>query len=298
MSTRMSTRRFVLAPLALSACIALVACSQPAETGVSSSETNTSEARSVAAEVTSPQARLVATYDGGITVLDAETLEEITDIPLEGFNRLNPLGDQRTVAVSTPEGFRVLDAGAWTQPHGDHSHSYTTDPQLTEQVFAGDKPGHVVNNAGRTLLFSDGDGIIQELDNEALTAGSQDAELELPDAADETFELTPHHGVAVALGDGGMVHTEGTEDERSTIVAVDADGEETARLIPALGCMEKPSWATVRSLSDVKMVSSSTRTVNSPRRPRPMTMAAWATRLVRSTPLLYWPITKLIRMWN
>ena len=235
MSTRMSTRRFVLAPLALSACIALVACSQPAETGVSSSETNTSEAsaseaRSVAAEVTNPQARLVATYDGGITVLDAETLEEITDIPLDGFNRLNPLGDQRTVAVSTPEGFRVLDAGAWTQPHGDHSHSYTTDPLLTEQVFAGDKPGHVVNNAGRTLLFSDGDGIIQELDNEALTAGSQDAELELPDAADETFELTPHHGVAVALGDGGMVHTEGTEDERSTIVAVDADGEETARI--------------------------------------------------------------------
>lgn len=169
----MSTRRFVLAPLALSACIALVACSQPAETGVSSSETNTSEAsaseaRSVAAEVTSPQARLVATYDGGITVLDAETLEEITDIPLEGFNRLNPLGDQRTVAVSTPEGFRVLDAGAWTQPHGDHSHSYTTDPLLTEQVFAGDKPGHVVNNAGRTLLFSDGDGIIQELDNSTL----------------------------------------------------------------------------------------------------------------------------------
>ena len=179
MSTRMSTRRFVLAPLALSACIALVACSQPAETGVSSSETNTSEARSVAAEVTSPQARLVATYDGGITVLDAETLDEITDIPLEGFNRLNPLGDQRTVAVSTPEGFRVLHAGAWTQPHGDHSHSYTTDPLLTEQVFAGDKPGHVVNNAGRTLLFSDGDGIIQELDNEALTAGSQDAELDV-----------------------------------------------------------------------------------------------------------------------
>src|SRR5690625_4425194 len=175
-STRMSTLRFVLAPLALSAGIALAACSQPAGTAVSSSETNTSEARSVAAEVTSPQARLVATYDGGITVLDAETLEEITDIPLEGFNRPNPLGDQRTVAVSTPEGFRVLDAGAWTQPHGDHSHSYTTDPQLTEHVFAGDKPGHVVRSAGRTLLFSDGDGIIQELDNEALTAGSRSEE--------------------------------------------------------------------------------------------------------------------------
>ena len=68
---------------ALSACIALVACSQPVETGVSSSQTNTSEARRVAAETTSPQARLVATYDGGITVLDAETLEEITDIPLK-----------------------------------------------------------------------------------------------------------------------------------------------------------------------------------------------------------------------
>lgn len=54
MSTRMSTLRFVLAPLALSAGIALAACSQPAGTAVSSEEANTSEARSVAAEVTSP----------------------------------------------------------------------------------------------------------------------------------------------------------------------------------------------------------------------------------------------------
>ena len=228
----MIPHRLAFTSLALSTCIVLGACSQPITTSESSPRTSEAqaEARREAAEVASPQPRLVATYDGGIAVLDGETLEEIADIPIDGFNRLNPLGDQRTIAVSTPEGFRALDAGAWTQPHGDHSHSYTTPPQLTDHVYAAQKPGHVVNNAGRTLLFSDGDGMIQEFNNETLTAGTQDAQLDLPAEPDGTVALTPHHGVAVALEGGGMVHTEGTEDERSSIVAVNAEGKETARI--------------------------------------------------------------------
>lgn len=241
----MTTRRYLLAPLALATGLAITACSQPASTpeadttsAVSAESTaaeSTDEANSAdgsaeaeaPAEVSSPQARLVATYDGGIVVLDAETLEPVTDIPLEGFNRLNRFGDERNVVVSTPQGFQVLDVGAWTEPHGDHTHSYTTTPRLTDHLYEGEKPGHVVNHSGRTLLFSDGDGQVQDLDNEKLADAAKDSEFAAPDAV---TELTPHHGVAVALDNGGMVHTEGTEDERSSIVAVDADGEETARI--------------------------------------------------------------------
>src|ERR687896_1677406 len=53
---------------------------------------------------------LVSTYDGGIHVLDGATLQLAQDIPLPGFNRVNPAGDDRHVLVSTSSGFRVMDA--------------------------------------------------------------------------------------------------------------------------------------------------------------------------------------------
>lgn len=120
----MTTRRYLLIPLALASGLAITACSQPASTpeadttsaasaestaAESTDEANSADGSAEAeapAEVSSPQARLVATYDGGIVVLDAETLEPVTDIPLEGFNRLNRLGDERNVVVSTPQDSR------------------------------------------------------------------------------------------------------------------------------------------------------------------------------------------------
>ena len=108
--------------------------------------------------------RQVTTYDGGLLTLDAKTLEVLDDSKLDGFNRLNPLGDGRSLLDSTKEGFRVFDASSWTEPHGDHTHSYTTEPLLTDTVYSATKPGHVVNEGKRTLIFGDGDGSIQELD--------------------------------------------------------------------------------------------------------------------------------------
>lgn len=88
------------------------------------------EGSSTAVEVSSPQARIVTTYDGGIITLDANTLEVLDDTELAGFNRLNSAGDGRHVFVSTGGGFQLFDTGAWTEPHGDHTHSYTATPQL------------------------------------------------------------------------------------------------------------------------------------------------------------------------
>lgn len=152
--------------------LTLTACSTDPNNSNSAGESNTGSAEVASeqktqtppSEAAGPTPRLVTTYDGGLLTLDAKTLEVLDDSKLDGFNRLNPLGDGRSLLDSTKEGFRVFDASSWTEPHGDHTHSYTTEPLLTDTVYSATKPGHVVNEGKRTLIFGDGDGSIQELD--------------------------------------------------------------------------------------------------------------------------------------
>ncbi|GGV08497.1 hypothetical protein GCM10010182_29900 [Actinomadura cremea] len=149
---------------------------------------------------------LVATYDGGLYVLDPATLKVVQDIPLDGFNRVNPAGDGRHVMVSASTGFRVLDAAG---------------ARLTEDEFAAPKPGHVVHHAGRTVLFSDGTGEVTVFDPGELGDG-------LPETETHDSEH-PHHGVAVALSNGELLTTLGTEEERTGVHVLDANREEVAR---------------------------------------------------------------------
>ncbi|WP_433872824.1 zinc metallochaperone AztD [Saccharopolyspora sp. CA-218241] len=149
---------------------------------------------------------LVVTYDGGLQVLDGRTLEVARDIPLEGFNRINPAGDGRHVMVSTSDGFRVLDA---------------VHPELTDIRFPGEKPGHVVHHDGRTALFIDGTGEVLTFDPATLAEGSPETESHL--------SAEPHHGVAVELGNGELVTTLGNEEERTGIVVLDEQRREIAR---------------------------------------------------------------------
>ncbi|MDT0266682.1 zinc metallochaperone AztD [Streptomyces sp. DSM 44915] len=150
---------------------------------------------------------LVLTYDGGLLVLDGETLEVAEDIPLDGFNRINPAGDDDHLLVSTATGFRVLDA---------------TGAELTEDEFPGEKPGHVVRHGGNTVLFADGTGEVTAFDPHGLGDG-------LP--ATETYQAAEaHHGVAVTLDSGELLVTLGTEESRSGAVVLAEDWtEEIAR---------------------------------------------------------------------
>ncbi|RMI12612.1 zinc metallochaperone AztD [Cellulomonas triticagri] len=198
----------------------LAACSQTGGTTEPAATADETTAAPVATEVATAKPRLVLTYDGGIQVLDASTLELVTDIPLEGFNRLNGTGDNRHVAVSTTGGFQILDAGTWTEPHGDHTHSYTSDPVLTDVTWSAEKPGHVVPHEGRTALFDDGTGTVTVVDSDDLADADADTRVVTLPAA--------HHGVAVELTDGSLVVSEGTEDARTGIRVLDADGTEIA----------------------------------------------------------------------
>ncbi|ATQ29745.1 zinc metallochaperone AztD [Rhodococcus ruber] len=173
------------------------------------------------AEVAAAEPRLALTYDGGVLVLDANDLDVVADLPLDGFNRLNPAGDGRHVFVSTAGGFRVLDTGSWSEPHGDHAHHYAGTPALTDVEFAATKPGHVVRHAGRTVLFDDGTGRIDILDPAGLADGKP--------RTDTYTTPEAHHGVAVALADGSLIVTLGDSESRTGIAVLDAERREVTR---------------------------------------------------------------------
>lgn len=193
----MSQPRWLYRVGALScAAAALTACSSGENSG---ENLGTLETQAQSAPIAEP---LVATYDGGLYVLDGTTLDVEQDIPLDGFLRVNPAGDDAHVLVTTDEGFRVLDAAGG---------------QLTEDTFPADEAGHVVPHGENTVLFADGTGEITAFDPHALADG-------MPQT--QTFTTPqPHHGVAVILSDGTLVHSLGDPDKRTGAVAMQGDRE-------------------------------------------------------------------------
>ena len=220
LTARHRTRR--LAALGLAVPLALLGACSTGGTGAEpgADATTADEAAEGPAEAAAVGPRLAITYDGGIQVLDATTLELVEDIELEGFNRLNGAGDGRHLLVSTAGGFQLLDAGTWADPHGDHAHYYRALPELTDTVFEAEKPGHVVVHDGRTALFDDGTGQVTVLDSGAVADDAR--------AVREHTTPEAHHGVAIELSDGTLVVSEGTEDARTGIRLLDATGAEVA----------------------------------------------------------------------
>ncbi|MGY1814561.1 zinc metallochaperone AztD [Blastococcus sp. SYSU D00820] len=199
----------------------MAACSSAADSDAApaaSASAGTSAASS-AQEVPAPQPRLALTYDGGVLVLDATTLEVVGDHAQDGFLRVNPAGDGRHVLVTTEEGFQVLDTGTWTAG----GTSYTGESELTDDVFPAEEAGHVVVHGGRTVLFADGTGDITSFATDDLL----DAE-GLPETRSWTSEEA-HHGVAIELEDGTLLATLGDEEFRSGVRVLDPSGAEVAR---------------------------------------------------------------------
>jgi len=165
--------------------------------------------------------RIALTYDGGVVVLDGTNLDQVADLPVDGFTRLSPAGDERHVIVSAGDEFRVLDLGTWGEAHGNHAHFYTSDPAFTAVELPANHPGHVVHHAGRTVLFNDGSGLVESFDPHDLADG---------DPKTTTYTTpAPHHGVAVELENGDLLVTDGTEDARSSVVVLDSARHEIAR---------------------------------------------------------------------
>ncbi|MGA5187131.1 zinc metallochaperone AztD [Streptomyces griseoincarnatus] len=189
--------------LALATAMALTACGG-GDDASSDAEPKKQTKSSEAAAVKNP---VVASYDGGLYVLDGETLKLAKTVELPGFNRVNPAGDEDHVVISTDTGFRVFDAAR---------------QEFTDAEFEGAKPGHVVRHGGKTVLFTDGTGEVNVFDPADLAGGKQ------PKTRTYT-SAEPHHGVAIELADGELVTTLGTEEKRTGALVLDKDDKEIAR---------------------------------------------------------------------
>ncbi len=169
--------------------------------------TNTDAGSDTTATPKAEGTRITLTHDGGLLVLDQD-LRVVADDAIDGFTRVNPAGDGRHVLVTVPEGFRVLDTQA--------------EPALTDAVFPADTGGHAVVHGDRTALFADGTGDVTTFDHTELDGA------DLPEV-ETTKSEAAHHGVAIELEDGTLLTTIGTEESRSGVRALDADGKETTR---------------------------------------------------------------------
>ncbi|MFI8219826.1 zinc metallochaperone AztD [Streptomyces sp. NPDC085932] len=189
--------------LALAVSAVLTACGGEGSS-TAGTESDATAGATPAATVKDP---VVATFDGGLYILDGESLKLARTIDLPGFNRVNPAGDKDHVVVSTDSGFRVLDA---------------TGQTLTDIEYKGAKPGHVVRHAGKTVLFTDGTGEVNVFDPTDLSGGKK------PQGRMYT-SAEPHHGVAIELADGKLVSTLGTEEKRTGALVLDKNNKEIAR---------------------------------------------------------------------
>ncbi|WP_328841780.1 zinc metallochaperone AztD [Streptomyces europaeiscabiei] len=203
MNKPIRNKAFTGTALALAVSAVLTACG--GEDNSSSSDTKAKSAPNAkAVAVKNP---LVATFDGGLYVLDGESLKLASTIELPGFNRLNPVGDDSHVMVSTDAGFRVLNAAEQT---------------LTGIEYKGAKPGHVVQHAGKTVLFTDGTGEVNVFDPTGLKGGKK------PEGRTYT-SAEPHHGVAIELTNGHLLTTLGTEEKRTGALVLDKNNKELKR---------------------------------------------------------------------
>ncbi|MEU1853176.1 zinc metallochaperone AztD [Streptomyces sp. NPDC019990] len=188
--------------LALAASAVLTACG--------GDDTSSSGTKAEAASNTKAVAvkdPVVATFDGGLYVLDGESLKLAKTIELPGFNRLNPAGDDSHVMVSTDAGFRVLNAA---------------EQSFTGIEYKGAKPGHVVQHAGKTVLFTDGTGEVNVFDPAGLEGGKK------PQGRTYT-SAEPHHGVAIELTNGELLTTLGNEEKRTGTLVLDKNNKEIKR---------------------------------------------------------------------
>ncbi|CAM5361382.1 hypothetical protein SALBM135S_08426 [Streptomyces alboniger] len=193
--------------LALAVSTVLTACG--GEDSSSDAKTRDAKARDAARATPAAAVKdpLVATFDGGLYILDGRRLKLEKTIELPGFNRVNPAGDKDHVVVSTDTGFRVLDAAGQA---------------LTDITYKGAKPGHVVRHAGKTVLFTDGTGEVNVFDPADLSGGKK------PEG--RTYaSAEAHHGVAIELADGELLTTLGTEEKRTGALVLDKKNKEITR---------------------------------------------------------------------
>ena len=175
-------------------------------------------------ELQEPQLRLVALADGALTALDPVTEQSVT--LAEGVDATRLGTDGRYVLASTDDGVVTLvDGGAWTVPHGDHSHYYRADPRVVAEpgeIDGGDGAGEarIASSASLTAVAFDDSGTGIVLDGEALADGELDERARVEGLGADGV-LVPLGGLLVASTVTGAAG----EDVADAVEVVTAEGD-------------------------------------------------------------------------
>lgn len=200
----------------LAALTAVALLASACGSGSDTDEATPAAENTTAAPSTNTEGRVAVSYEGGIAVLDAASLEVVQEFTTEEFTRLNAAGDGKHVFVTTSKGFQMLD---------------TATPELTDLTFPATTAGHVVRHGGKTVLYDDGTGKTTIVP----TADLAKAEGTLPEGESYTAEA-PHHGVSIVLEDGTLLTTVGDETSRSGAVALEAHDDHWDEIATSADC--------------------------------------------------------------
>lgn len=217
---RQHMTRTVITLLALGATVAACAESDPRP------ETDAGTTAEASGRQSTPtaQPRLVIGSDAGVELVAGSDLEGLGRFPMASRPKLQVAGDGRHVFTlqSDAKKVGVVDAGTWSEAHGDHSHSYVTAPSVLDTTFDRGTSYHAVSDDERSIVWFDDDGSFEAFD----WTGLEDDDVEVQRV--ETG--APHHGVAAPTADGGFLASYPEGEEAAGLLVLDARGEETDRI--------------------------------------------------------------------
>lgn len=194
---------------------------------------------------------------GQTTVHHAASGRRLAEFTLAGpASSLVTLGDGRHVAavMGARNAVQLVDAGTWSEPHDDHTHTYVVTPRLVDLTLTADRPSHVVAEHDDVVVFGDGSGAADRYSLAALAAGR---------ATPTTVRApAPHHGVGVPFGNGLLVSSAPAPAARpDSVLHLDARGNTVGRFpgCPALhGETSGDGWAAFGCLDGTLLVEGAT----------------------------------------
>lgn len=251
---RAPARRIITAAVAAGLTLGLTACSTE-DTAEPSAADATATARphghvEGAREAQEPQARLLAVSADGSTAVHDLIADETTDLDdVEAPDHSTT--DGRFLVTSTQDRTTIVDGGAWTVDHGDHTHYYAAEPRVVGTIDGGGPVAVHSSETMTTITWPErGEGVV--LDRAALGQGDiqetarVDATVLLPLGAQLVAGTADGVRVLDADGDptggeaacadpaGGIVTRAGAVVGCADgAVVVDEDGGVTAVALPA-----------------------------------------------------------------
>jgi hypothetical protein len=159
-----------------------------------------------------------------VRAIDVKTGVTLATISTLGPASLHRSTSGRTVFAVQSDADRIsaIASGVALDDHGDHGDIKLSQPYLLNATAKGGRPSHLVEHDGRIAIFYDGDGTA------AVVSETQFAKGKLTPGVIKT--ASPHHGVAVPLGEKTLVSIPHPKDPEALPVGMRLIGENGEQL--------------------------------------------------------------------